>query len=132
MTYTPVILESPYSGNVQRNIRYARLCIRDCIFNHNEAPFASHLIYTQALDDTQEAERWAGIQSGFAWSETVWEGHPLRRVFYVDFGYSRGMELGKKDAEKKGQEVVIRTLPPSLFELLETERFEPQEWRISD
>lgn len=46
-----VVLESPYAGKdkeeVERNTRYARACVRDCII-HGDAPFASHLLYTQA------------------------------------------------------------------------------------
>ncbi len=44
-----VILESPYGGTpeeVERNVKYARACLRDCLLR-GEAPFASHLLYTQ-------------------------------------------------------------------------------------
>jgi len=126
---TPVILESPYSGDVPRNIRYARLCLRDCILNYTEAPYASHLLYTQALDDTFPEERTLGIQAGFQWSAVTWEEQPLRRVFYVDFGWSRGMLLGKQDAIERGQEVVERTLPSELLVLVDSpEAFVPREW----
>ncbi|MEK7211264.1 MAG: hypothetical protein AAB731_01390 [Patescibacteria group bacterium] len=40
-----VILESPFSGDVKRNIAYARACIRDCL-RRGEAAIASHLLYT--------------------------------------------------------------------------------------
>ena len=56
--FVTVIVESPYAGDVERNERYARACIRDCLLR-GEAPFASHLLYTQAgvLDDTIKEER---------------------------------------------------------------------------
>ena len=47
-----VILESPYAGEVEKNLDYARKCMKDC-FLRGEYPFASHLLYTQnsILDD---------------------------------------------------------------------------------
>ena len=47
-----VVLESPFAGNVEMNIHYARACMADCLAR-GEAPFASHLLYTQPgiLDD---------------------------------------------------------------------------------
>jgi hypothetical protein len=48
-------------GDLRRNIRYAQLCVLDCL-QRGEAPFASHLLYTQVLDDgilRPSARRWA-------------------------------------------------------------------------
>ena len=41
-----VIMESPFTGNTEKNIKYARKCMRDC-FMRGELPFASQLLYTQ-------------------------------------------------------------------------------------
>lgn len=41
-----VILESPYAGNIEKNVAYARACVRDSL-SRGEAPIASHLLYTQ-------------------------------------------------------------------------------------
>lgn len=41
-----VIVESPYAGDVKTNVAYARAAIRDCLMR-GEAPYASHLLYTQ-------------------------------------------------------------------------------------
>ena len=38
-----VILESPYSGDVEANLEYARSCLHDCL-ERGEAPIASHLL----------------------------------------------------------------------------------------
>ena len=38
------ILESPYSGDVEKNIDYAKKCLRDSL-ERDECPFASHLLY---------------------------------------------------------------------------------------
>ena len=39
-----VIVESPYAGDVERNIAYVRAAMRDCLMR-GEAPLASHLLY---------------------------------------------------------------------------------------
>lgn len=85
-----VILESPYAGNVEANIKYARACVRDSLLR-GEAPIASHLLYTQEgiLRDDIPEERNQGIHAGLAWKEVA-DLH----VFYVDLGISRGMEYG--------------------------------------
>lgn len=41
-----VIVESPYAGEVEANVTYARACVRDCVLR-GEAPIASHLLFTQ-------------------------------------------------------------------------------------
>lgn len=81
-----VVVESPFAGNVTENIRYARDCMRDCLMR-DEAPFASHLLYPQFLDDNVPAERRLGIACGEAWRE-----HAGKIVFYTDLGWSRGMK----------------------------------------
>jgi len=83
-----VIIESPYAGNVERNIKYARKCVRHSL-SMGEAPIASHLLYTQdgILDDTIPQERELGINAGLAWREVA-ELH----IFYVDYGISKGMQ----------------------------------------
>src|SRR5690606_3550939 len=40
-----VILESPYAGNIDLNIDYARAAVRDSL-SRGESPIASHLLYT--------------------------------------------------------------------------------------
>ena len=89
-----VILESPYAGDIDRNIEYARACVRDSL-SRGEAPIASHLLYTQEgiLKDEIPEERMWGINAGLAWKEVA-ELH----VFYIDYGYSRGMEYAKQYA----------------------------------
>lgn len=83
-----VILESPYAGNIEENISYARKCVRDSLLR-GESPIASHLLYTQEgiLDDNIPKERELGINAGLEW-EKVADKH----VFYTDLGISKGME----------------------------------------
>ncbi len=101
-----VVVESPYAGDIEINERYARECLSDCL-NRGEAPFASHLIYTQpgVLDDTIPEEREHGIQAGFAWGQAA----SLTAV-YTDRGTSRGMQYGIDAAKEAGRPVEFRTL----------------------
>lgn len=101
-----VILESPYAGDVDANVEYARACMADCL-SRGEAPFASHLLYTQpgVLDDQQPAEREAGIAAGLAIAERA-----DATVVYTDRGMSQGMQAGIDDAAKHGRPVEYRSL----------------------
>jgi hypothetical protein len=80
-----VIIESPYAGNVERNVAYAKLCLKDSLMR-NEAPIASHILHTMVLDDTIPKERKMGIEAGLAWV-CVADKH----IFYTDYGMSKGM-----------------------------------------
>ena len=85
-----VILESPYAGNVKRHVRYAQLCVFDSL-QRGEAPIASHLLYTQMLDDNILEERNWGINAGLAWRKAA-----SHSVVYTDFGITSGMKYGIK------------------------------------
>jgi hypothetical protein len=103
-----VIVESPFAGNVELNLAYARAALHDCLLR-GEAPFASHTIYTQpgVLDDTKPNERTLGIEAGFAFRYAA-----AKTVVYGDLGMSRGMQLGIEHAAKiPGHEVERRSLP---------------------
>ena len=45
-----VVIETPYSRDVEANTEYARACLLDSL-RRGEAPIASHLLHTQVLDD---------------------------------------------------------------------------------
>lgn len=101
-----VCVESPFAGDVDRNMRYTRAAMADCL-RRGEAPYASHALYTQpgVLDDDVPSERAFGMAAGFAWGARA-----DARVVYVDLGISRGMREGIERAEAIGQEVEIRRL----------------------
>lgn len=101
-----VILESPYAGNVDENVTYARRCVRDSLLR-GEAPIASHLLYTQEgiLNDDVPNERQHGIDAGLAWRR-VSEG----TVVYTDLGISRGMKYGIAAAIEAGKTVEYRSI----------------------
>lgn len=107
----PVILESPYGPsnglNIEENVRYARACLLDCLIR-GEAPFASHLLYTQpgVLKDELPTERDMGIQAGF-----VWRPLATYTVFYTNLGWSAGMRKAQFDCENRGLPFQLRSLP---------------------
>ncbi len=103
-----VILESPYAGDVEANVEYARACIRDSL-SRGEAPIASHLLYTQPgiLNDDDPQERQWGIDAGLAWKAVA-----SASVVYTDRGISRGMECGIKAATEAGLSIEYRSLRP--------------------
>lgn len=86
------IIESPFAGNVKFNKEYAKLCVKDSI-NRDETPFASHLFYTQVLNDGIESERDLGLKLGFNIMKLA-----ARVAVYTDLGISTGMKLGIKNA----------------------------------
>jgi hypothetical protein len=101
-----VIVESPYAGDIEGNVAYARACVRDALAR-GEAPFASHLLYTQAgiLSDEVPVERQQGIAAAHAWYRAA-----DAAVVYTDRGISHGMEAGIAAAKAAGKPVEFRSL----------------------
>ena len=106
-----VILESPFAGDIEKNVDYARACMRDC-FKRGEFPFASHLLYTQKgiLNDDDLEERRLGISAGLSWGRFA-----EKTVVYTDLGVTEGMRQGIRDAEYCGREVEMRRLGLNKF-----------------
>jgi len=44
-----VVIESPYAGDIEANVKYARECMSDCL-KRGEAPIASHLKNENGLE----------------------------------------------------------------------------------
>lgn len=93
-----VIIESPYAGDVEANVSYARAAMRDSL-ERGEYPIASHLLYTQPgiLDDDVAEERALGMAAGLAWRAVA-----EKTVFYVDRGWSGGMLAARAIYEHEG------------------------------
>ena len=96
-----VFLESPYSGDIDRNVRYLKLCKYDC-WVRNEMPCASHDDMTQhpaKLDFyvSDYDKEW----DVYTRDEAINGSHSLRKlciktVFYIDLGWSSGMKSALK------------------------------------
>lgn len=101
-----VIVESPFAGDVDANIAYARRCVRDSVLR-GEAPIASHLLFTQPgiLNDNVPAERQLGIDAGLAWRSVA-----DATVVYTDRGISAGMKYGILAARDAGVLVEYRKI----------------------
>ncbi len=101
-----VVIESPYAGAVEENIKYARKCMLDSL-RRGEAPYASHLLFTQdgILDDLNPEERTLGMDAGFAWGKKA----DLVAV-YMDRGLSLGMQKGIASAMGRSIPIEYRHL----------------------
>ena len=99
-----VIIESPFKGDYAKNKAYLFMAIRDSL-NRGEAPMASHLFYTEVLDDGNEDDRMKGINAGLSWGEKA-----DSVAIYKDLGISKGMELGIERHIKNGTPIEYRTL----------------------
>jgi hypothetical protein len=101
-----VLIESPFAGDVDSNIKFARACMRDALIR-GESPFAMHLLYTQAgilNDDIPEDRNWC-IEAGLAWGK-----HACKTVVYTNLGITPGMEIGIQRAIEEGREIEYREL----------------------
>jgi hypothetical protein len=85
----PMVVESPYAGDVERNVKFAENVCRHFV-KVGYAPMASHLLYTRFLDDTIPEERELGIEAGLAWAR-----HGTFSAFCIrpDEQFSRGMHI---------------------------------------
>ena len=114
-----VVIESPYKGDdkqMQINEIYGEFAMHDCLVNHNESPYASHLLYTRkhVLRDWVPEERKLGIEAGFYWRDVSEQSN-----FYVDLGITDGMGLGIDDCNEKGKYYELRSLPDELWKEFE-------------
>jgi len=105
-----VAIESPYAASadhsVTDHIEYARAAMLDCL-NRGEAPFASHLLYTQhgVLDDGCPEDRSIGVRAGLSMSESC----EMTAVYY-DLGISHGMRCGIEAASAVGRRIEFRSI----------------------
>jgi hypothetical protein len=122
MTPKLVIIESPYSGDIENNIKYLLKCMHDSYYHRREAPYASHLLYTRLPESeynnqiavhgghvpdasTSRHGREHGIECGFAWGQ-----HADIVAVYHDRGITDGMRAGIKAAEARGAKVEYRSI----------------------
>ena len=110
----PVIVESPFKTTEivfangekftieeSKNVEYAKACCR-WVLDQGKSPYASHLLYTQMLDDSVPEQRQLGIEAGLAWGPWAKE-----RFFFVDRGFTSGMIFGYNAAEELNQAATL-------------------------
>lgn len=92
-----VLVASPFAAKDDEerelNIAYAQRALLDSI-NRGEAPFASHLLYPQVLDDEEPMERRLGLTLGWEWLALA-----DHLVVYCDRGISPGMKEDIREAK---------------------------------
>lgn len=97
-----VIIESPYAGDIERNMKYLEEAVLDSL-KRGEAPFASHGFYTAFLNDQIPEQRKQGIECGFAWQNVA-----ELVVFYADLGFSNGMKKAQERVDVLGLKYEVR------------------------
>lgn len=109
--FRPVILETPYPGDVEHNAKYLQKCIRDCI-RRGDSPYISHQMLTSTLDDKKEKEYKKSIIAGLAW-------HALAEasIVYIDRGITNGMHKGIIHAYKQDLLIEYRSFKPESLEV---------------
>jgi hypothetical protein len=111
-----VILESPYAGDVAENLAYARRAALDCCLR-GESPQASHLLFTQFLDDGIPGQRELGISLGLAWNRVA-----DYSVFYTDRGWSTGMLRALDASWFRRKQIYVRALDkPVIMPMIKTQ-----------
>lgn len=107
-----VIIESPYRSNdahsTEQHRKYLLHAIRDSI-DRGEAPFASHLLIPEILNDDDIYERSVGIRCGYAWGDCA-----EMVAVYQDFGLSHGMRLAVDRYQSLRLPIEWRRLPSEL------------------
>jgi hypothetical protein len=105
-----IVIESPFAGNLCKNLKFLRACMRECLLR-GEAPYASHALYTQegVLRDEDPEERRLGMEAGWRWGQAA-----QKVVVYDNLGVSEGMEKGIERAKELGIPIEYRKLkdPP--------------------
>ena len=103
-----VQLESPFRGSSEAEeeefLKYGLKALAHSL-SLDEAPFASHLIYTRVLDDRSARQRRQGIDAGLAWGDVS-----EATVAYVDYGVSSGMQEALDRAKAAGRPVERRLI----------------------
>lgn len=104
-----VLVESPFAGrgddigwsgmDADMNKQYA-LDLCAYLVRRGDAPYASHLFFTQFLDDKLPDQRKLGIEAGLAWGSRA-----ELTVVGVDRGLSTGMRYGIERARMEGRPV---------------------------
>ena len=90
-----VYIASPYAGEVEKNIEFAKTACRYAM-EQNCTPIAVHLLYPQFLDDHDPVQREAGLRMGHRVLEACDE------LWLCGSRISTGMAMELKEAKKLG------------------------------
>jgi hypothetical protein len=99
-----VVILSPYAGDVEKNVEYARDCMRESL-KRGEHPYAVHLLMPQVLDDAVPAQREEGMAVGWSWM-----AHADLVAVYTDRGISSGMMRDIEEASRLQKLITFRSI----------------------
>lgn len=106
-----IFIASPYAGDIERNIEYAKQACRH-VLDKGNAFFCPHLLYPQILDDNNPEERKLGIRLGkevLAKCDELWafSNHISSGMFKeIEYARERGIPVKRVmqlDMETKEQ-----------------------------
>lgn len=97
-----VVIESPYSGDIEGNTAYLHRALRHSI-DSGENPYASHRMFPGILDEYKEHERELGMRLGYGWAK-----HAEAFIFYMDRGFSDGMKRAMMVYAKFDNPIIAR------------------------
>lgn len=129
-TYYPTLLESPYASPDPHTkaiyYTYALLAAR-LLTKHGHNPLASHLYYTQFLDDEITAQR----QLGFILARKAFGEVSRSSMVASDFGLSSGMINGINMANASWKPVFYLQLFPNKTQQEITKILEPANYAMA-
>lgn len=103
-----VVLEAPYMAedlvNVNRNIKYAQMCLKDSL-SRDEAPVMSSLLYSSVLNYRNDAQHDLALLANLSWLNVA---HKV--IVYIDYGISPRMTASINNAKLKNIRVEYRRL----------------------
>lgn len=108
-----VSIESPHANDPLRMMEYTKLCCKDSLHNHGESPFASQLMFTAFLDDSDPIQRAWGLAASDNWRKVT-----DAIVFYVDHGWSSGMQRAFDLAKDRNIPIEFRSLKGEVSQVL--------------
>lgn len=97
-TRPKVYVVSPFAGDIVYNVKQARKYCRYAV-GHNRIPIASHLLFTQFLNDKDPKERELGLLCGLALLKCCAE------VWVFGTERSQGMKKELEEAKRLGKTI---------------------------
>jgi hypothetical protein len=109
-----VFLESPYSGDIEGNVKYALACMTHSYMTMGECPVALHLLLTKLPDGDyvpDESSKLRGREYGLQCCRAM-RRRCHKVVFYVDRKWSSGMLRALEECKEDGLEYEVRRIFP--------------------
>jgi len=110
------MIETPYSGDIDRNVRYLLLCMAEAGMLYNELPYATHSYMTQhPRCKTMYVSDYDPKWNVWTRESAIEAGQRMRHrcdrtVFYIDLGWSNGMKAALVYCQLHGLPYEIRRL----------------------